>query len=152
MKIVMSAWWGVKGIIHWEILPADCTVTGELYCQQLERVAAKLHRKQDRIYFLYDSAKPHIAKSTREKLLMLGWISLRHLPYPSGSAPTDYHLFRSLSNYLIEKKFDNENDLRMDLANFFAQKSQDFCERGIFSLSGRWQQVIDSNGAYMSES
>ena len=82
---------------------------------------------------------------------MLGWISPPHLPYSRGLAPTDYHLFRSPSNYLVEKKFDDENDLKMDLANFFAQKSQDFRERGILSLSGRWQQVIDSNGTYISE-
>ena len=126
--------------------------TSDLYCQQLKRVAAKIHRKQDRIYFLHDSAKPHIAKSTREKLLMLGWISPPPLPYSPGLAPTDYHLFRSLANYFVEKRFDDKNDLKMDLTNFFAQKSQDFREHGILSLSGRWQLVIDSNGAYISES
>ena len=57
-----------------------------------------------------------------------------------------------MSDYLREKKFDDENDLKMDLANFFAQKSQDFYERGILSLPERCQQVIDSNGAYIVES
>jgi histone-lysine N-methyltransferase SETMAR len=149
MKIMLSVWWGVKGTIHWEILPAGCTVTADLYCQQLDRVAAKLHGKQDRIYFLHDNARPHIAKSTREKLLKLGWITLPHPPYSPDLAPTDYHLFRSLSNYLGEKKFDDENDLKTDLANFFAQKSPGFYERGILSLPARWQQVIDNNGAYI---
>ena len=37
----------------------------------------------------------------------------------------------------------------MDLLNFFDQKTQDFCESGILSLPERWQQVIDSNGAYI---
>ena len=32
----------------------------DLYCQQLDRVAAKLQGKQDRIYFLHDNAKAHI--------------------------------------------------------------------------------------------
>jgi histone-lysine N-methyltransferase SETMAR len=50
---------------------------------------------------------------------------------------------------LGEKKFDDENDLKTDLANFFAQKSPGFYERGILSLPARWQQVIDSNGAYI---
>lgn len=150
-KIMLSVWWGVKGIIHWEILPAGCTITADLYCQQLDRVAAKLHGKQDRVYFLHDNARPHVAKSTREKLLKLGWITIPHPPYSPDLAPTDYHLFRSLSNYLGEKKFDDENDLKTDLANFFDQKSQDFYEAGILSLPVRWRQVIDSNGAYIVE-
>jgi histone-lysine N-methyltransferase SETMAR len=83
---------------------------------------------------LHDNARLHIAKSTSEKLLKLGWIALPHPPYSPDLAPTDYHLFRSLSNYLGEKNFDDENDLKTDLANFFDQKSQDFYEYGILSL------------------
>ena len=73
---MLSVWWGVRGIIHWEILPDGCTITADLYCQQLNRVAAKLKGKQDRIYFLHDNARPHVAKSTRQKLLSLGWITI----------------------------------------------------------------------------
>ena len=50
-QVMLSVWWGVKGIIHWELLPDGCTVTADLYCQQLDRVAQKLKSKQDRVYF-----------------------------------------------------------------------------------------------------
>ncbi len=136
-KIMLSVWRGVKGIIHWELLPPDCTITADLYCQQLDRVAGKLQGKQGRIYFLHDNARPHIVKSTREKLLKLGWVTLPHPPYSPDLASTDYHLFCSLSNHLHEKKFDDENDLKMDLVNFFGKRSQDFYERGILSLPER---------------
>jgi histone-lysine N-methyltransferase SETMAR len=118
----------------------------------LDRVAEKLKGKQDRIYYLHDNARPHVAKLTREKLLKLGWITVPHPPYSPDLAPTDYHLFRSLSNHLREKKFNDENDVKMELANFFGQKSKDFYERGILSLSERWRQVIDSSGTYIIES
>jgi hypothetical protein len=101
---------------------------------------------------LHDNARPHIAKSTLEKLLKLGWVTVPHPPYSPDLAPTDYYLFHSLSNHFGEKKFDDENDLKMDLVNFFGQKSQDFYERGILSLLERWQQVIDSDGAYIVDS
>ncbi|CAF4865640.1 unnamed protein product [Rotaria socialis] len=121
-----NVWLGAKGIIHWELLPTGCTITADLYCKLLGRVAAKLQGKQDKIYFLHDNARPHIAKSTREKLLKLGWITVPHSPYSPDLAPTDYHLYRSPSNHLNEKKFDGEKHLKMDLADFFGQKSQDF--------------------------
>ncbi|CAF4264902.1 unnamed protein product [Rotaria magnacalcarata] len=151
-KVMLSIWWGVYGIIHWEILPNGCTITAELYCQQLGRVAEKLKGTQDRIYYLHDNARPHVAKSTREILLKFGWITIPHPPYSPGLAPTDYNLFRSLSHHLREKNFDDENDVKMDIANFFGQTSQDFYESGILSLPERWRQVIDSSGAYISDS
>jgi histone-lysine N-methyltransferase SETMAR len=127
-------------------------ITADLYCQQLDRLAEKLKGRQDRIYFLHDNARPHVAKSTRQKLMELGWVTVPHPHYSPDLTPTDYHLFGSLSNHLREKKFDDGNDLKMDLLNFFGQKSQDFYECGILSLPERWQQVIDSNGAYVVES
>ena len=100
---MLSVWWVVKWIIHWGILPVDCSITADLYCQQLDRVAAKLQGKRDRIYFLHDNARPHIAKSAREKRLKLGWVTVPHPPYSPDLVPTDYRFFRSLSNYLGEK-------------------------------------------------
>ena len=71
-RMMLSVWWGVRGFTHWELLPNGCNITADLYCQQLNRVAAKLQGKQDRIYFLHDNDRPHVAKSTLEKLLKPG--------------------------------------------------------------------------------
>ena len=71
-KVMLSVWWGVNGIIHWEILPNGGIITADLYCQQLVRVAKKLKGKQDRIYYLHDNVRSHVAKSNREKLLKRG--------------------------------------------------------------------------------
>ena len=71
-KIMLSVWWGVRGLTHWKLLPNGCNITAHLYCQQLDHVVAKLQGKQDGVYFLHDNAIPHVAKSTREKLLKLG--------------------------------------------------------------------------------
>ena len=110
-------------MIHWELLPTGSTITADAYCKQLDRVTAKLQGKKDRVYFLHDNVRPHIAKSTRQKLLELGWTVLPHPPYSPDLAPTDYHLFRSLASHLSTKKFD---DLKLDLTNFFSQKSMEF--------------------------
>ena len=49
------------------ILPTSCAITADLHCQQLDQVTEKLQGKQDRFNFLQDNARPHVAKSTREK-------------------------------------------------------------------------------------
>ena len=131
-KIMLSVWRGVRRITHWKLLPNECNITADLYCQQLDCVAAKLQRKQDKIYFLHDNTRPHVAKSIREKLLKVGWITIPHPPYSPDLAPTDYHLYHFLSDYLREKKIDDENDLKMDLIKIFGQKSRTSTKAGLF--------------------
>jgi hypothetical protein len=48
-KIILNVWSGVRVIVHWELLPTGCNINDDLYCQQLDSVAAKLQGKQDRI-------------------------------------------------------------------------------------------------------
>ena len=65
---MLSVWWGAHGIVYWELLPPNTTVTTEVYCAQLERLRAKLsidHPEQYRVYFLHDNARPHVSKLTR---------------------------------------------------------------------------------------
>ena len=147
-KVMLSVWWGTRGVIHWELLPKGCTVTAEVYCQQLERVAASLKKKQDKVYYLHDNARPHVALSTKKKLMELGWTVLPHPPYSPDLAPTDYHLFRSLANHLNGKRFDDEETLVKFIDDYFANKTLDFYKDGILSLPKRWRWVVDNAGAY----
>jgi hypothetical protein len=59
-KIMVSVWWGIKGVIHWELVPTGTTVDADVYCDQLDRVAAKLQGKQKKVYFLHDNARAHM--------------------------------------------------------------------------------------------
>ena len=65
-KIMLSVWWDVRRITHWEALPNGCNTTADLYCQQLDCVVAKLQGNQDRVYFLHDNAKLHVAKAIQD--------------------------------------------------------------------------------------
>ena len=142
---------GARGIIHWEILPRNTIITATVYCEQLDRVAAKLRGKQGRVWYLHDNARPHIARTTNDKFRELGWEVIPHPSYSPELAPTDYHLFLSLTHHLAGRSFETEDDLKTAIADFFDQIPPNFCERGILSLPGRWRQVIASNGAYVNE-
>jgi histone-lysine N-methyltransferase SETMAR len=37
-KRMLCVWWGVKGVIHWELLPEKNTVTGTVYRAQISRL------------------------------------------------------------------------------------------------------------------
>jgi len=151
-KRMLSIWWNVKGVIYWELLPEKSTVTGIKYRTQLCKLAAEVERRRlitGQIYFQHDNAKPHVNKIVKEKLAELGWDLLPHPPYSPDLAPSDYHLFRSLSNDLRGKSFKEESALKSYLQDFFNSKSREFYAKGIRDLPRRWQEVIDSNGKYI---
>ncbi|KAK6733408.1 hypothetical protein RB195_017258 [Necator americanus] len=89
-KVMLSVWWGVHEIYRFELLPDNTTVTTEVYCAQLQRLADKIrkeHPKLDNVRLLHDSAPPHIAKKNSQKILELGWEVLPHPPYSPDLPP-----------------------------------------------------------------
>lgn len=151
-KVMLCVWWGVHGIVYWELLPQNSTITAEVYCAQLQKLKAQLSTdrpEHEKVYFLHDNARPHIAKSVRKKLAEFDWELLPHPPYSPDLAPSDYHLFRSLSNHLRDTHFENEAQVKTFIDHFFKSQPTEFYSNGIHSLATRWQQVVDNDGSYI---
>ena len=102
-----------------------------------------------KIYFQHDNDKSRISKFVTEKIAEFGWELLPNPPYSPDLAPSDYHLFRSLSNYLRGKNFENEEVLKIELQKFFGSKPQEFYAKGIHDLPRRWAEVIKTKGEYI---
>ena len=47
------------------------------------------------------------------------------------------------------KTFNDDEAVKSHLVQFFADKGQEFYERGIIKLPERWQKVIEQNGKYI---
>lgn len=151
-KAMLSIWWNISGVVHWELVEEGKTVTADLYRQQLERVDQALQRRRvykSKIKLLHDNARPHVAKITRQKLEELEWEVLPHPPYSPDIAPTDYHLFRSMQHALSGQRFKNRAEIENFVADFLASKPRSFFKDGIKALTGRWKQIIDNNGHYI---
>ena len=149
---MLCVWWTVRGVVYYELLPPNTTVTASYYCSQLESVKAGLDNrrpKHGKVRFLHDNGRPHTAIMTMTKLKELDWEVLPHPPYSPDLAPSDYHLFRSLHNFLKDKIYQNKDEVKTDLDSFFISQSEDFCRDGISRLVQRWQQAVDSGGEYI---
>jgi hypothetical protein len=68
---------------------------------------------------------------------------LPHPPYSPDLAPSDYHLFSSLSNNLRGVSFNNYAELQNWLDEFFTAKPAEFFKRGIENLPERWKAVMN---------
>jgi histone-lysine N-methyltransferase SETMAR len=74
---------------------------------------------------------------------------LPHHLYSSDLVPSDYHLFRSLSNNLHGVSFHNDAELEIWLDKFFTAKPADFFKCGIENLPSRWEAVVNNGGGYI---
>ncbi|KAK6741376.1 hypothetical protein RB195_009307 [Necator americanus] len=80
-KVMLSVWWGVHGIYRFELLQDNTTVTAEVYCAQLQRLADKIrkeHPRLDNVRLLHDNARSQIAKKNSQKILEPGCEILPH--------------------------------------------------------------------------
>lgn len=152
MKVLLSIWWNIHGIVHFELLPSNTFITSSLYCSQLERVYSKLllnYPQNTSFFYLHDNARPHISKLTREKILKLGWEVLPHAPYSPDMAPTDYYLFRALQAHLKHKSFINIEQIQNEIQFYFSSLPSTFFRDGIYSLVERWHAILRLNGEYL---
>ena len=83
--------------------------------------------------------------SPKQKLSQPGWEVLIHPPYSPNIAPSDFHLFLSLQNYLNGKNFNSQEDCKRHLKSFFAQKDIKFWEGEIIRFPEICQEIVKQN-------
>ena len=157
---IQRRWWCVYGRIGrescYELLQENQTINSNKYCSQLDQLKPALDEKHPEwvnrkcIIFHQDNVRPHISLMTRQKLLQLGWEVLIHPPYsPDIIAPSDFHLLRSLQNFLNGKNVNSLEYCKRHLEQFFAQKDKKSWEDGIMKLPEKWQKVVEQKGEYV---
>lgn len=154
-KILLSVWWDMYGVIHYELLEPNQTINAKVYSEQLSRLNSELIKKRPRlvnikkVLFHHDNARPHTARTTLQKISEFNWELLPHPPYSPDIAPSDFHLFRSLQNFLLRKKLKSKDEVRKELSNFFTSKPESFYTSGIKKLPVRWREIVDNGGKYI---
>lgn len=67
-----------------------------------------------------EKVRPRTSLAACKKLLKLCWEVVSHAPYSPRLAPSDYHLFQCLQNFLnLKKKISYNDDLKTRLVEFF---------------------------------
>jgi hypothetical protein len=63
------------------------------------------------VVLFHDNARPHPVARTRSMLEHLNWVLFDHSPYSHDAAPSDYHLFTNLKNWLQSQRSRNNEQL-----------------------------------------
>jgi len=111
----------------------------------LKEKRAHYYSRHDKIILLHDNARPHIAVPVKTYLETLKWEVLPHPPYSPDIAPSDYHLFRSMTHGLSEQHFTSYEDIKNCIDDWIASKNEVFFRRGIHMLPERWEKIVASD-------
>jgi histone-lysine N-methyltransferase SETMAR len=158
-KVLISVFWDRYGVIYRDVLPNKQTVTAEYYQYQICELYRQLFLKRPwyfegeilpQLFFRHDNASPHRAASTKGLLEELGFKVLAHPPYSPDLAPSDFHLFRSLQNYLNKQNFIDRENLIKALDCYFNIQPQEFYRRGIYKMEEKWILAINAWGEYFN--
>ncbi|KAG5324874.1 MOS1T transposase, partial [Pseudoatta argentina] len=105
-------------------------------------------QRHDKVILLHDNARPHVAKPVKTYLETLKWEVLPHPPYSPDIAPSNFHLFRSMTHGLADRRFHSYEEAQKWIDSWIASKDMSFFRRGIHVLPERWEKVVSSDGQY----
>ncbi|GFO41717.1 histone-lysine N-methyltransferase SETMAR [Plakobranchus ocellatus] len=138
------------------IVPKGESVNADRYCETLDRLRHAVRRKRPGflrcgVVLQHDNATPHTAKCTKK------WLSTLQVGHYSPSSPQSrpctlrFHLFEPLKRHLGDKKFEDEDELIVEIHDWFSKLDANFFTQCIYSLLPRWQKCIALHGDYMEK-
>lgn len=101
-----------------------------------------LNNRQDVVFYQDNSS--HTVCITFQKLEELGWEKLVHSLCSPDLAPSDYHLFRSLQNFLDGKYVYSRKDVQNAISIFLDSIKGNFFNKGFENYLKNGNYIEDS--------
>jgi transposase len=88
------------------------------------------------LVLFHDNACPHMSTTVHTQALLehFNWELFDHPPYSPDLAPSDYHLFTYLKNWLGSQCFNNNEELMQGVKMWLSSQVADFFDTGIQTL------------------
>ncbi|GBN13854.1 Y+L amino acid transporter 2 [Araneus ventricosus] len=108
--------WDRKGVLSADFMPKVNTMNANRYCETLSKLRRAIRNRRrgmlsGGIVRLHDNARPHTAAATQELLDQFGWEIFYRPSYSPDLAPSDFHLFLKLKEFLGGKHFGSDEEL-----------------------------------------
>ncbi|GFV89672.1 histone-lysine N-methyltransferase SETMAR [Trichonephila clavipes] len=103
------------------------------------------------VLLLHDNARPHSAINTQNLIISFGWEQIYHPPYSPVLAPSDFHLFRHLKEFLGGKRFDTADEVKKEVQDWLSSQAADVYDLGIKKLVERYDKCLNKYGKYVEK-
>src|SRR6476619_7374733 len=146
-KVMITVFWDSHSVLLLDFLPKGETINSARYQETLKKLARSIRRKrpdlQDVILHHYN-ARPHTANATTSAIVEKGWTILPHPPYSPDLAPSDFHIFGPLKDYLRGQQFVDDDAVKA----WIRQCKLEFFVNGFINWRNRWDKCVVRNGDY----
>jgi histone-lysine N-methyltransferase SETMAR len=153
-KVMISVFWDSRGVLLLDFLANGETINSARYQQTLKKLARSVREKrpdlQD-VILHHDNARPHTARATTAAIAAKGWTILPHPAYSPDLAPSDFHLFGPLKDYLRGQKFDDDEAVKSAVKAWTRQCTPEFCASGFKGWRNRWEKCVACGGDYVEK-
>ncbi len=155
-KVMACVFWDRRGVLLTEFIPYGQTVNKDVYCEQLKKLRRSIQNRRRGlltrgVIFLQDNARPHTANQTKELLQSFQWDVLEHPAHSPDLAPSDFHLFPKLKEFLGGQRFSSDAELQDAVLNWFNDLAAEFYNDGILKLIKRWDKCLNRGGDYVEK-
>lgn len=157
LKVMATVFWDRHGLLLVDYLPKGETINEEYYIEVIWKLRRAIQNRRrgklsKKIFLLHDNARPHSAQLTRIFIESLKWEIFDHPPYSPDLAPSDYHLFLLLKNYLAGKRFSDQEELEKTVNDWFKNLAAEEYNMGIEKLVSRMDKCLNLGGDYVEKS
>ena len=129
-------------------------MNADYYADILNRLRNPVKRKQRgklwrNVLLQYDSALVYTCNVAVRAAHRYGFTKLPHSTYSLDLCPSKYSIFSKLKKKLFGERFDDYNNLKMDLEGYFREQRSSFYSAGIYALQARWHICLELEGDYV---
>lgn len=150
--VMLSVFWDSSGVILIDFLDSGNNIDGKYYSDLVVRARKKRRKSRlSELYYLADNAPAHTSAHSSSVLSSTGLVVLEHPPYSPDLAPSDFYLFTHLKQHLRGTRFNDKDELKTAVTDFFDSKPQDFFKKAFSELYVRWKKCIAEKGSYIEK-
>ncbi|GBM26652.1 Histone-lysine N-methyltransferase SETMAR [Araneus ventricosus] len=100
------------------------------------------------IVLVHDNSRPHTALKLKNCWINLNGVIFDHPPYIPDLAPSDFHLFRKLKDFLGCKRFGSDEQLENAITTWLNELAADEYNIGILKIADRYDKCLNVGGDY----
>ena len=139
-----------------DYLPKGETITGKYYANLLRQLRDKIKPQRPGmltkgVLFHHDDAPVHTSLAAVATIRECGYELLPHPLYSPDLAPSDFHLFPNLKNYLSGEKYETNDDVISAVDAYFGGLDEPFFSTGITALQHRWKKCVNLQRDYVEK-